>query len=1067
MNSSGIKRGLAGSAITALAITGLPFLATSAQAAHGTAEVTLISQGAAGNDASVKNDGQDTTVRLEAEVADPANPVTFQYNTGNPDQWINIATVTANDNGYASFEWAAANLVGATVKLRAQVTKTVAGAPTEFNSDRSDVTIFGPGAAAESVNITAGNTKGVFQEPYSETAGNERNVIVDGTTSSTDTADSVSLYWWKDADDSKNGTTATPVKVAKDATSGTFSGVVNVDGFDFSGNPDEIAFGAELDTDDVEAFALYNQEIGSVQADPTSGTVAGAGTKDIVVTVLDQNNAPIAGAEVRKQDGTVVGYTNGAGKVTASQAGGTTSYYYANATDSNPYEAGLGDKKSEDVTVGQYNPQASSLEATSANGSAFDYDEYDGDDIQVQVQDQQGEDFSTAQTVEYSWTFTAFDGDPAGKDLNDPNGTAIAVNGKADIPLPVQAEGGTYVLSAALRANPASGQGAVAMSELLTVKAGQADIKFDDAEESAPAGTKEDVAGKLVLEDGTGLGGRPITLTYAGGNAGFDQPTGPDQATRTVKTAADGTFSATLEDPADPAGTPQSTETGTITAVTDDYADPNTPADTDNANDSSTTKVVFSQAAAPADSKVTIGGEIAANPVGKPGVAQGGTVTVVDKAGAPVKNTLVTLTVDGQSFFTDGSADPAKKQGDDTGELKSLGQSITVVTDNAGKASFQVAIEKSAEFNDDGLAEDVVTASTGGATDTEDVDYSSAAPLNGGEVKLVLADDRFQESGVLPKAPLSDDVAYDVMVTDQFGNPVGGEAVAITADNGGDVSNNAVVTDFQDNVEFFLSSDSEADVTPTGTWTAPFSEYGTGPGFAPVTGTRAITGDGQTISFYEVDFANSTYTLEQQGPENRPVGSTVIMDYTALDQNGEPIEFVVNFFRTGPDEFGNGEANNGNFTGEDGRTSYVFQGASEGTATVTAIGFDNGEAVPESQVTDTVTFGPGEPENPNDPDAPIIINISGDDNGGSKDVVRALVTNGEAETIKLFKIRGKVKDGNRRLKKVREDVVPEGGNLTFKVADRNGNKKTRFIAKVSRDAQDGPENFKSNTQKIR
>ena len=44
MNSSGIKRGLAGSAITALAITGLPFLATSAQAAHGTAEVTLISQ---------------------------------------------------------------------------------------------------------------------------------------------------------------------------------------------------------------------------------------------------------------------------------------------------------------------------------------------------------------------------------------------------------------------------------------------------------------------------------------------------------------------------------------------------------------------------------------------------------------------------------------------------------------------------------------------------------------------------------------------------------------------------------------------------------------------------------------------------------------------------------------------------------------------------------------------------------------------------------------------------------------------------------------------------------------
>ncbi len=46
---------------------------------------------------------------------------------------------------------------------------------------------------------------------------------------------------------------------------------------------------------------------------------------------------------------------------------------------------------------------------------------------------------------------------------------------------------------------------------------------------------------------------------------------------------------------------------------------------------------------------------------------------------------------------------------------------------------------------------------------------------------------------------------------------------------------------------------------------------------------------------------------------------------------------------------------------------------------------------------------------------------------------------------------------------VRSKVVPEDGQLTLQFADRNGNKKTRFIAKVEFNG----ETFKSNTQKIR
>ena len=80
MNSSGIKRGLAGAAISALAVTGLPFHSTTASAepatAHYTAdEVQLLSQFS--GLASTKNDGQNTTVRLEAGAGADVSGVTF------------------------------------------------------------------------------------------------------------------------------------------------------------------------------------------------------------------------------------------------------------------------------------------------------------------------------------------------------------------------------------------------------------------------------------------------------------------------------------------------------------------------------------------------------------------------------------------------------------------------------------------------------------------------------------------------------------------------------------------------------------------------------------------------------------------------------------------------------------------------------------------------------------------------------------------------------------------------------------------------------------------------------
>ncbi|WP_341230874.1 hypothetical protein [Nocardioides salarius] len=443
---------------------------------------------------------------------------------------------------------------------------------------------------------------------------------------------------------------------------------------------------------------------------------------------------------------------------------------------------------------------------------------------------------------------------------------------------------------------------------------------------------------------------------------------------------------------------------------------------------------------------------------------------------------LVTLTLpeDSDAFFTDGTYEDGDdaEAGDEVGDLTSLGKSITVVTDY-GVAAYQLGIERSEDFDDDGDATVTVTAAVEGAQDTEDYEFSSDDPINGGEVLIDFADQ--QESSVVPLAPTTDDVNYDVQVTDQFGNLVGGETVTITTDNGDIVGTDAdtgtdaggfqVVTDFNNNVEFSVSSDVEANVTPTGSWDADETVYVDGSGddvVADDTDANAneIEGDGPTAEFYEVDFAEGTYTLSQNGAETQPVGSTVIMTYTAVDQNGEPIEFDVSFFRSGPGGQGDGNpTGETRETGEDGQVSYVFAGTEEGTATVTAIGYDDGEVVPDSQVSDTVTFGDG-PVVP--PGGPVVVEaiISADSNGPKKDVVRFQVDDeAEGATVKLFKIRGKKSEGNKRLVQVREDIVPEGGTLTFKVADRNGNKKTRFIAKVS--ATEISQKAKSNTQKPR
>lgn len=1089
MNSSGIKRGLATTAVSALAIAGLPLFASSASAQPGAAfetggasAVTLVQPWTAANpvvaSVSAQNDGKDTTARLTASAGANVTAVSFYY-TLNDAAPVLIGTSTRNDNGFFAVEWAAAGLGGATVEIFA-----VNGGSTQaqiddlVNQNGKLVDVNNNDAAIE---VTDGNAKGVFQAPY-DLDGNagdtDQYVAFTGTASPGFDVANLNASWLTGTNNPAGaGDQRTPTYAAGALVAGSkilttdpdapasatesFAGVLDINGYTYGGASDDIfihAVNTAQATDAGEAYTLYKQVITSVTATADKTNVPNGQTANVTVTVLDQNGNPVAGARVSSSNNGItnsagnddVEITNALGQATFTQSNGS-SFFYADATDNAGYQDNLGDKKSADVAVTQFVAAPTALTAASENGAAFDLDEVDGDDFTIQVRDQAGNTFPTAvpRTVRYYWVVTPFDGSPATERIPAGTATSVAVtdaNGKATVAFPAATDPeGTYELYASLDAD-LQGNGAVPSSKVLTVKAGQAVIDFDGSDPlTAPAGGSLQVKGALELDDNTGLPGREVELTYAGGtNAAFVLANGATTPTVTLKTGADGTFSADLKDPA---ADPQPTETGTINGSTNPVNDKG--GDPDDPNATGTVGVRFFSATAPAGSKVTIAGLADT----KPGVATSGTATIVDANNNPVPNTAVTLTVDGESFFTDGSAE-STAEGAKVGDLKSLGKSITLVSNNAGVVSFQVAIERSAEFDDDGLAEDIVTATISTGSDTEDVDYSSANPLNGGTVEVTFSDDQFQESGVLPKAPLTDAVYYDIETTDQFGNEVSSN-VAVD-DNGDGVTDFNVTTDFTEgNVEFTTSSNTARDITPSATWTAPKNVYG--PANVPLAATTTpIKDEGPTGQFYAVDFANSTYSLSQQGAESVPVGTTVIMEYTATDQNGEPIEFSVNFFRTGPDEFGDGESKPNVATGEDGTATYVFQGAVAGTATVTAIGTIGGEAVPESQESDTVSFA-----GPVDERDDVVVELVGKNNGGKADVLTVTTTPAaDGALATLFKV---AKNGERT--PFRFKTLDNEGKVKFRANDKNGNRKTKYVVVV--DETDTTKAGESNTKNVR
>ncbi|GAA2023556.1 beta strand repeat-containing protein [Nocardioides kribbensis] len=1026
MNSSGIKRGLATTAIAALAVTGVPAIANAAPLTLGTGSENVVTLVDPTLPISAQADGTNSTYRLTAQAGTGVTSVTFSYSL-NGVNFTEIGSTTRNDNGVFGIEWDASAVAGApAVTIRA--TGNVAGTDTDQDTAAAPVAA---NNTVETVNITNGDTVGVFQAPY---GGGQQNVIVNGTSS--DPAATPDLEFLNGAAFAAGGT-AVSTTTGTNPTTGTWAGILNIAGYQY-GSTNELLVRASEASEDTEAFALYQQTITTVNAVAGQPTAGGAQVP-VTVTVLDQNQRPIAGARVASSTTGATQLTNAQGQATFTQTD-ASAYYYADATAATGYQANLGDKRSNDVALGQYVPVASSLDADSSNGAAFDFNEYDADDITVQVQDQQGIDFGGVQQVQYYFTFTAFDGTttqgrfPATGTSTVPTDT----NGEADIPLPTVTEGGTFTLFAGVAADPNTGNGAVPVSNVLTFKAGDATLDITNADPaSAPAGGEIVVSGTLLLEDGTALAGRPIDLSYTGGDAGFNQTTGADQPTLTVTTGANGGFSATLDDVATAAGVAQPTENGTVTADTADYDD--SEGDIDNALEGDTLAVIFSQATAPAASTVDITGLDANTTPGEADLAQ---VEVVDANGAPVANQNVTLTIGGDAFFTDGTYTGAN--GTEGGNLRDLGQTITVATDNAGVAEFLVGIGRSEDFDDDGDATATVTATvatagtTPSASDTATADFDSSNPLNGGDVTIV-PNDRFNDDAdFLPEARTGDEVYFDVYATDQFGNLT--DVTVQLTDNTtlADLSNNTVTTDFIDDVEFSAFSIREVDQTITATWNAPTTTVVNG---AAVAGpTEALT-DTYTINWYDFDIADATATITSSPEGEVQVGSPVTETVRVVDGNGNPVSNLdVQFIRQGPGSGQDGDANFTTTTNANGEAFYTFVGTEEGTANITVTATDgNGVVTAQDQVVFVGNPDPVEKE-------PVTAVLSANNNGAQADRLRvsAGVTAGANEAVaEFYRIK---KDGSSKL--VGTAVLNSEGIAKVNAPDVNGKRFTKYFAIV-------------------
>jgi hypothetical protein len=859
----------------------------------GADAVTFYSQYAPG--VSAENDGSNSTISLVVGGGANVNSVQFQATLTPGGTPINIGSpVSRNADGVFAFDWTPSFPAGTTAVEFSAVPNTG-----QANTATSGPQLVLADAIANTVELASEGSLGVFQSPYAADSGGDF-VALSGTTSD---AGNVELSTRSANPATPAGTSTASSTVTAPATDGTFAGVLDIDGYSYSGGsePNQIVFGAATTgagaTDDAEASSLYVQQITTVTAQASRTNVPAGQKADVTVTVKDQNGKPVANALVdyNTPDGSDAGTepddsstaaqrTDARGVATFANLGAGSFTFYANTTSEVDTQS-AGDVAASPVTITEYTPTNTSLVASAVDGYAdFDLDEVtgaeNGDDFVATLKDQNGEPIA-GQPVEYSWHFK-----PAtGPQTDTPFASAgdTDAKGQVAVPFPTNGAAGTYTLN--VRRPNVNGSGLLNGTPL-TVDVAESEITFADGDSvNAPVNGSTTIKGTLALVNGAGaLGGRTVTVTYTpgvGGDASFstEQPSGTtrDNALQaTAKTAADGSFSVSLTDPTVPPNVPPTNESGTLTAVATglNTGDTDTSAD---ARDS--IAVNFKQAetvsgieiatdvlapngtgvqtagpGVPVDLDITVrGADGDDNPSNDPKLGDVPVEVSVDKGFlSPNAETTDDLTL----------ADGHNTAGDLWGFFKNDGTSQTVTTAESGAAQgttgLVAAIEKDAGFDDDGLTQLTVTVKAGDVTQTKTITYDARALLNATDPSFERADG--EPTG---DVPTTEKVGMQLYVHDQFGNLVGDEKARI--------SDNSPIADFDTDE----SADSTfTDFTNSGPGVTAFSERPTTqtltalmtPGQVLVDGAGNATADSATTVSVDSDPITWVEPTEPQPP---------------------------------------------------------------------------------------------------------------------------------------------------------------------------------------------------------
>ncbi|WP_232679743.1 hypothetical protein, partial [Nocardioides sp. R-C-SC26] len=228
MRNRALKRGLAVSAVAALAVSGAQGVAaaTSVNTQVGANTITLYSFFNTDGDASLKAEasGVTPTISLVAGAGDSINSVTFQYSLNGGGTWTDIQTVNTRDaDGTFSYDWPATGLVNGEVSVRA-----VNNTTTPTVTDTANGVVLS--STAESVELAAGGTLGYFVQPYGA-PNNAVTAAVSGTTSAT--TGNVAISRRDGAGAIAGSPVNAPVTTAQGATTGTFKGILDITGYPF------------------------------------------------------------------------------------------------------------------------------------------------------------------------------------------------------------------------------------------------------------------------------------------------------------------------------------------------------------------------------------------------------------------------------------------------------------------------------------------------------------------------------------------------------------------------------------------------------------------------------------------------------------------------------------------------------------------------------------------------------------------------------------------------------------------------------------------------------------------